>query len=90
MRIEDFDWEVLYKKADNFMKSIKAKEHNVATNEQTLFRNKPIVMVCFPKRINAVAIMMLDKNSACTKLKGYKENGILYCRYSISVEQLNC
>ena len=31
MRIEDFNWETLYEKVDNFMKSIKANEYSIAT-----------------------------------------------------------
>lgn len=89
MKIEDFNWKELYEKVDNFMKSIKAKEYHVATNKKSLRNNEPIVEVCFPKRVNAIAIMMLDKNTACIKYKGFRNDNKLFSVYGINVNKLN-
>lgn len=43
MRIEDFNWETLYEKVDNFMKSIKTNEYSIATNRMSVVNNEPIL-----------------------------------------------
>lgn len=88
MRIEDFKWETLYEKADNFMKSIKANEYSIATNRMSVVNNEPIVEVCFPKRANAIAIMFLHKNNACIKHKGYMKDKKLFCIYDIYINRI--
>ena len=89
MRIEDFNWEALYEKVDNFMKSIKSNEYIIATNKGSLYGNDAIVEVSFPKRVNAVAIVKLDKNNACIKRKGYIKDNKLFYVYGIYVNRLN-
>ncbi len=88
MTIDDFKWEELYEKVDNLMKSINAKEYNIATNKKSIHGNEPIVEVSFVKRINTIAIMYLDKNNACIKRKGYKKDNKLFCTYGVYVNRL--
>ena len=57
MKIDDLNWEDLYKKTDLLMKKLGANEYIIATNEKTLFGNTPYVKVSFPKRINTVAML---------------------------------
>ena len=89
MRIEDFNLETLYEKVDNFMKSIKANEYNIATNRMSVVNDEPIVEVRFPKRANAIAIMFLDKKNACIKRKVYTKDKKLFCVYDININRLN-
>lgn len=73
MRIEDFNWETLYEKVDNFMKSIKANEYSIATNRMSVVNDEPIVEVRFPKRANAIAIMFLDKTMLVLNVKDIRK-----------------
>lgn len=89
MKIDDFNWEALYKKCDDFMRNIRANEYSIATNKKNLAVTEPVVEVFFPKRINTLAIMKLDKNNACIRRKGYKNDGKLFCVYDVYVNRLN-
>ena len=43
----------------------------------------------FVKRINTIAIILLDKNNGCFRSKGYKKDNKLFCVYNIYVNRLN-
>ena len=83
MKIEDFDWESLYKKTDLLMKELGANEYTIAENEKTLFGDKPYIKVYFPKRINTIAMIRLDAEEYARRIKGYKKDGKYYCVYLI-------
>lgn len=87
-RIDDFEWNELYKKTESFMNAINAHDFFVETNVKSINGNEPIVYVGFPKRINCVAMVKLDNHKACYRVRGNKINGILYCKYAIYVNSL--
>lgn len=89
MKIENFNWDELYKKADIMMKNIKAKDYIVATNIRSLKGNEPIVEVSFPKRSNTATILQLDRNCNCIRQKGYKKDNKIFATYSIYANRLN-
>ncbi len=89
MKIEDFDWEELYKKAVDLMKRVRATEYSIATNKKTMYGNEPVVEVSFPKRSNCISIIYLNDNAACVKQKGYRKDNILYCVYGIYASRLS-
>lgn len=82
MKIDDFDWEDLYKKTDLLMKELGANEYVIATNKKTAHGNTPYVTVSFPKRINTVAMSRMNGRK-CIRGKGYKKDGKIYCVYQI-------
>lgn len=86
--MKDFNWGDLYDKADAYMKSIYATDYLVERNRKTMIGNEPIVMVVFPKRVNTATIWSMDHNRACTRVKGMKKDGVLYCEYMLLASQL--
>lgn len=89
MNIDDYNWDELYKKCDDYMKSIRVNEYNIAKNIKCLYLSNAIVEVSFPKRNDIAAIIMLENNKACIKRKGYVKDGRLFCVYGIRVGFLN-
>lgn len=88
MKLDDFEWDKLYQKAENFMKKINARAFYVDKNRRTTYGGEPIVTVNFPKRNNIVAILELETTYGCVKQKGFIKDGTLYCEYGVYVDKL--
>lgn len=87
MKIEDFNWEELYQKANDLMIEFGIYDYHIATNKG-LYGNEPFVTVNFPKRKNILNAMRLNSYDACFKRKGYKKDNKLHYVFGIFVNKL--
>lgn len=88
MKIEEFDWDVVYEKVVGFLRNIHAHDFIVATNKKCVSNGEPIVEISFPKKNNAAAIQYLNNDNACESRKGFRKEGNYYCAYDVYVNRL--
>lgn len=92
MKIEDYNWDDLYKKTEGFIKENHLMDCCVHTNEKTIFGNDAIVKISFPKRINAAGLIALgspQNNGKCVRFKGVRSSGVLLCVYGVYASRLS-
>lgn len=88
MDMNGYDWNSLYKKAEEYMKKVHTNDCKVIMSQQTIFEEEPIITVEFPKRNNMTTLIELENNSNCIRFRGNKKNGLYFVRYGLKINHL--
>lgn len=84
--IDDYDWNTLYEKAENFIREY-IPDANVNKGVKAFHDGKPRVEITFKQKGNQTAIKTLDKEPCFRFLSGYNVKGTRICRAEIIFDE---
>mgnify|MGYP000851949708 FL=1 len=84
--IEDYNWNDLYEKVENFIRGY-IPDANVNKGVKAFYGGKPRVEITFKQKGNQTAIKTLDKEPCFRSLSGYNVKGTRICRAEIIFDE---
>ena len=88
-KLEDFDWNLLYYKTENFIKKIGLTEFRVMKNVRSLYLNEPVVRVEVFVKGNKKWIDKLKEDEYCCTYHGINVDGKRIMQFLILADKIS-
>lgn len=89
MNIENYDWNLLYSKVEEYLHSNNICNATVCKNQRTVFNDTAIVRVNIPQKGNKQEIEWLKKDKYCFQCSGINVDGKRIFRFGIKASEIN-
>lgn len=89
MKMEDYDWDSLYSKVEEYLHNNSILNATVCRSQRTVFRDVAIVRVNIPQKGNKHEIEWLKNNKYCFQCRGINANGKRVLQFGIRASNIN-
>lgn len=89
MNIENYDWNMLYSKVEEYLHNNNIQSATVCRNQKTVINGKAIVRVMIPQKGNKQEISWLKENKYFYKASGMNVDGKRIIQFGARASEIN-